>query len=52
MKENCNKCGRLLGDGTGGYQSDKTCTGKCLTKEQILPPSKPKPIKYKKNENL
>lgn len=47
----CKKCGRPLGDGAGvskhssGISNDKTCTGNCLTKEQVAPPPSPKPKK-------
>lgn len=40
MKVNCKYCNRPLGDGTGGYQSDKTCKGNC--NKIPLPPPPPK----------
>ena len=39
----CEYCKRPLGDGTGGYQTEKTCRGNCKT--NIPPPPIPKPIK-------
>ena len=44
----CEDCKRPLGDGTGGYQSDKTCKGNCKNRMPSAPPT-PKPIK---NENI
>jgi hypothetical protein len=40
MKGNCNYCNRPLGDGTGGYQTDKTCKGDCM---KNIPPPPPSP---------
>ena len=47
--KNCKDCNRPLGDGSGGYQSDKTCRGNCIKKMPPPPPS-PNPKKTTLNK--
>lgn len=46
-QELCNHCKRPIGDGSGGWQSDKTCRGNCL-KIKVLPPPPARPKGYGK----
>lgn len=48
--KNCKECNRPLGDGSGGFQSDKTCKGNCQANMPPAPPA-PSSIEYDKPKN-
>ena len=47
--KNCEQCKRPLGDGSGGFQSDKTCRGNCI--KNMPPPPSPSPNSNSKKNN-